>query len=970
MVVDTYKGFIENIDELRSNVAIFRKVVLHCHSTDSHDFGKSIIGDPSETKYKTEEEFSREILKINLDLAVISDHIKCGLACHLSSVASTKGICILPGMEISLRFPPPQDANKLHLLVIFPEGHSPEKITKIIPPGLPDESSRTGKETFPKDLKEFVDSVHECGGICIAAHVDSNNGLRKNFRQLGEDGIVFHAPEETLDSEQEKKISEDFKEWLLNSGLNAIEVSKTEDKIHYRWVSEMNDRKVSVATVLRNDAHRIEEIDISTKINYIKMAKVCYDDLKLALAFPLTRIRFHDDLPDTPCPRILGMEIIGAEDQGFFNELKIAFSDNLTCLIGPRGSGKSTIIESIRYTFGLNKYLKDLKNASKELAGKATDLQKATLSNCMIRIAYFDKNGQIYILETAYDHKQDFTTKVYGINGEVIEVQDIEDNFPLRLFGWSEIETLGREASRQRDLLDQMIPGFKGDTQSRTETRAKLSFNKAEIDSSLLLLNNILNKDNEKIRKYKEYKADFDILNKTDIQNIFKEIDIVKVKIAALAKLKLNLQQYLNETSKLIQINILEDIDDIILKCNYQEIVNSWWNDEEQKPKYLNGQKEINGKVSEIIVTLETLIGETEAATIQYTDELHEKEKSLREEIGEEDVTTLIGAERRTIAKERLEEVEELRREYFDELSRFNVLLGEWKGIASELSDIQKSISDKRNKRKEEIGEQLNRFSNPGMKISILFSEGYDRKEFVKHLLEKGILTGSLHGQWKANMWPQRIAFTCTPVEMADNLLDSSKDSSKFVKSVNMGTYKIDVDQEIADKLISTLHPFGEDTDAEVPIIDKSKIDKILAIAEVEWDDVESILLNDKPVESCSPGQRSSAMLPLIALVEDIPLIIDQPEDNLDNRLVGKMLVDIIAGLKEHRQIIVSTHNPNIVVSGDAEQVIVLNAESDTRGKLDYSGSIDNDMIVKSIIDLMEGGEEAFINRSRRYHIE
>ena len=64
-------------------------------------------------------------------------------------------------------------------------------------------------------------------------------------------------------------------------------------------------------------------------------------------------------------------------------------------------------------------------------------------------------------------------------------------------------------------------------------------------------------------------------------------------------------------------------------------------------------------------------------------------------------------------------------------------------------------------------------------------------------------------------------------------------------------------------------------------------------------------------------------MLPLIALAEDAPLIIDQPEDNLDNKLVGKMLVDVLASLKEYRQIIVATHNPNIVVSGDAEQVIV-----------------------------------------------
>ena len=126
-------------------------------------------------------------------------------------------------------------------------------------------------------------------------------------------------------------------------------------------------------------------------------------------------------------------------------------------------------------------------------------------------------------------------------------------------------------------------------------------------------------------------------------------------------------------------------------------------------------------------------------------------------------------------------------------------------------------------------------------------------------------------------------------------------------------------------------------------------------------------MLNDKPVDKLSPGQRSSAMLPLIALAEKSPLIIDQPEDNLDNRLVGNILVDILAELKEIRQIIVCTHNPNIVVSGDAEQVIVLDSQSNDKGELQLSGSIDNNDIVKTVIDIMEGGKEAFRTRQLRY---
>jgi hypothetical protein len=81
------------------------------------------------------------------------------------------------------------------------------------------------------------------------------------------------------------------------------------------------------------------------------------------------------------------------------------------------------------------------------------------------------------------------------------------------------------------------------------------------------------------------------------------------------------------------------------------------------------------------------------------------------------------------------------------------------------------------------------------------------------------------------------------------------------------------------------------------------------------------------------------------------------------------MLVDILADLKEKRQIIVASHNPNIVVSGDAEQVIVLDALSDSEGICSKSGSIDNTEIIHSVVEIMEGGKEAFLARNRRYNL-
>jgi ABC-type transport system involved in cytochrome bd biosynthesis fused ATPase/permease subunit len=159
------------------------------------------------------------------------------------------------------------------------------------------------------------------------------------------------------------------------------------------------------------------------------------------------------------------------------------------------------------------------------------------------------------------------------------------------------------------------------------------------------------------------------------------------------------------------------------------------------------------------------------------------------------------------------------------------------------------------------------------------------------------------------------------------------------------------------------------DEDSGVDAVDAT-VGPLLELAEQPIDDRVRIRLNGKPVDELSPGQRSSAMLPLIALAETHPLVIDQPEDNLDNAMVGDTLTRILAGLKERRQIIVSTHNPNIVVGGDAEQVIVLDAPAAHSAQVTRTGSIDDEKIIDAVLTIMEGGREAFIARRKRYRVD
>jgi len=102
----------------------------------------------------------------------------------------------------------------------------------------------------------------------------------------------------------------------------------------------------------------------------------------------------------------------------------------------------------------------------------------------------------------------------------------------------------------------------------------------------------------------------------------------------------------------------------------------------------------------------------------------------------------------------------------------------------------------------------------------------------------------------------------------------------------------------------------------------------------------------------------------------DVPLIIDQPEENLDNESIYYLLVRYIKEAKNHRQIFIVTHNPNLAVVCDAEQVVYCSLDKKDKYKVSYEmGSIENNQIKQRIINILEGTKPAFINRQDKYEL-
>jgi len=964
-----FSDLLRELDSLRRRTARFRRVALHVHSPDSHDWGDR----PHACKTRNAksrfyagdgiDQFADE-LKPHIDLVGITDHMRCDYANKLcSTLGCSEDFGILPGMEVNLRLEAPLAFARIHVLAIFPENSTNEAFARLFhgQGHIPHDGARTGQEEVTGvTLKEWVTRVHNEQGVCIAAHVENTAGLRKLFRQTARNVIRLFDPTNVDKAEHDADIPDEFRQYLVASGIDAIEVRFAKDVRHYRWVSDSDGKTYSIATLLSLDAHCVEDFARATDATHIKMTSLGIRGLQEALAFPDTRIRFPHNVPKGPLPRLLGIQITG-DSTSLFSNLSIAVAENLNCIIGVRGSGKSTIVEALRYVFGYNRTLDEIPT----LAKSVRELQKANLTGSLIRVAYRTETGEDRILVATFDPKSDYTTKVHSISGDFFDIPDVErsGNFPLRLFGWSEIENLGRDPAKQRDLLDRLIKELHPLLFERAEIRNAIVKNRGAVRKCIAELQAAFNTSNREIERYTEFKSDFEKQNTPEVRELFKALDFENGKLKVTKSLLQKVESLIQRVRQNVPINIQAEIVSLLTT---PEML-GWWNESispvleiAQKTKDVEASL---GQAEAVLSALHTTVSD-EVAKLQT--QVEAVERQLQSRFLADDSMQRI-ADLRTNAGKRLEHVSSLRESYLLRFRELESALDERFRIAESLIAIQDQIAELRKRHNANNEETLNRFLNDWFKVTIEFKKGGDREAFAQQLQKIFKGRGS-------SLSPKRVRVV---VEQFTNPIVFSQmcRSSQFVdlidKEADLDGKLVTLQSDDSSLLVATTAFFEPHAGADVEVLklDGASLNAILDLQETPWDDYESILLNGKPVNEKSPGQRSSAMLPLIALAETTPLIIDQPEDNLDKRLVGSVLMNVLAELKERRQIIVCTHDPNILVGGDAEQVVVLEAETDRRASVKLHGSIDNEDIVKTVIDLLEGGQAAFDNRRRRYDL-
>jgi hypothetical protein len=298
------------------------------------------------------------------------------------------------------------------------------------------------------------------------------------------------------------------------------------------------------------------------------------------------------------------------------------------------------------------------------------------------------------------------------------------------------------------------------------------------------------------------------------------------------------------------------------------------------------------------------------------------------------------------------------------------------KQIGEEYRGLIKNIERLKPKREELLVEET-KLLNEIAKRQILLAELSEKKANRANAFEKGVkkLNRKLKGNIRVNYSSEKNRDGLIKLITSYRLPDVAEGRLSWIK---------EAEEFSAPLLAESIKKGGDDlieknwklTPSTADKLSKISDIQIMKIEEFKIDDLVSIELNVssseeptyKNLDSLSTGQQCTALLHLLLLDNQDPLLLDQPEDNLDNAFIAERIVTQVRDAKLTRQFIFATHNANIPVFGDAEWIGVLESTNESATlPIQNQGSIDQPNIQCLAAKILEGGEDAFNRRKEKY---
>lgn len=838
--------------------------------------------------------------ELGISVLAITDHNSVRDIKQFRSAAEECEITIFPGFELS-------SSEGVHVLCIYPQDTEEGELERYLGEfGIT--CIEPSSDLSDKSLGEILTKVREKNGVSIAAHVTNDKGLfkvlegksRSNVWQ-SDDLLAIQIPGPL------KKLPLNYKRIVQNNDINYKR----------NYIAGENQ---AVAVINAKDVSNPEELSHSSATCWIKMSQISIDGLRQAFLDPDSRIRLNSDPEPEEHTEFLSM----SWESGFLDGVDISFNPNLNVLIGGRGAGKSTIIESLRCVLDLEpigpESKKTYEGIIRYVLRPGTKLSLRVRTNRPVQRDYIieriipnppvvrDKNGKVSKLlpKDILPHAE-----IYGQH-ELSELTRIPDKLTLLLqrFVQHDEKVANQKASIRRDLEQTR--------KSIIDVNSELQY----IDERLSNLPGL----EETLIRYQEAGLEDKLRDRSLLVREEKLLNSIPDRVDNFREWLEVLRQELPIDQAFVSSRVLDDLPgrDILIDANP---VLEKLNDDLEKIAIL--LEEAFDRFDQGINIVQDKWKERRAEVEdEYRKILHKLKKSAAD--GEEFIRLRSEIEDLRPLQERRILLKKLERDYSE---RRRQLLVDWEEIkAKEFRLLDKAAKL--------VNEKLyNR-----VRVEVTY-EG--NREPLCDTLKKEV-------KGRSSETVQRVQ------ELEDLSL------ANFVGSCRKGIEAIQEAYSIPPK--------------QAELLSKISVEALMEIEELDLPSTTAMYLNiasdDQPswqdLNSLSTGQKATAVLLLLLLESDSPLVIDQPEDDLDNRFITEGIVPKMRDEKQRRQFIFSTHNANIPVLGDAELILGLTATGEAEdGRAiiapKHIGSIDTYQVRKLVEEILEGGREAFETRRRKY---
>ena len=798
----------------------------------------------------------------------------------------------------------------IHVLCIYPEDTNDGVLVMRLG-GFGIERPDASSQPASKSFAEILGSVRGQGGVAVAAHATGNKGLLRALQ--GQARSRAWQNDDLLAVQIPGSVDDlpnEFQEIVENR--NAV----------YRR-SRAAGARLAVAVVNAGDVVTATDLENPGATCWIKMAEVSVEGLRQAFLDPDSRIRLNSDPPHQERAELVSLKWEG----GFLDGMEICFNPGLNVLVGGRGAGKSAIVESLRYVLGLIPVGTEALAVHKGMVGSV--LRSGT--RVSLRVRSPRPSLREYLIERTATDGQPMVLHGDGRASDLTPRNVLQH---VEVYGQHEISEIARTPSLLANLLYRFTQNeeslgrrktalFQSLEQSR-ESIVAIRDEIKQIDDLLANLPGLT----EQLDRYREAEYELRLMERGMLVREEQILNSIPERMRPFRESLESLQQDLPTDLAFLSDKALAELPGKEILKNVIPILKRLSSDLERAATAINealrraddGMNNVRERWSSHRLAIE--------------DAYARIRRELNEQVPDADLFIELQREieRLRPLQGRRDHLERLRAE---QANKRSMLLRDWENARQQefqgLDAAAKSVSQKL-----------------GNRVRVRVTPDNDREPLAELLRAKigGRLSEAIDGI--------RVA---APFSLRD-----------FVERCRRG----------ADAILEAWPGIPR---RQASLLADASDEVLMQIEELDLPSIPSVELNTapdgeppswRPIEKLSTGQKATAVLLLLLLDGDDPLIIDQPEDDLDNSFITGGVVPRMREAKLRRQFVFSTHNANIPVLGDAELILGLTPDGDADGGRarilqEHAGAIDSPGVRSLVETVLEGGRDAFERRRAKY---